>query len=245
MSHPLVNRLRALTPARVRFEGGTGAAPLDAVLDFQASHARAREAIHTAVDWEALSLALAPLPTRRLRSQAVERSIYLRRPDLGRRLDPSDAESLTPDPCDLVIVIGDGLSATAVTQQAAAVCRALAECLPDFRKAPIMLVAGARVAIGDQIAALIGARLCLMLIGERPGLSVSDSLGAYLTLNATPGVPDSARNCVSNIHGQGGLTPLRAAQRLTWLIHEALRLGQTGIALKDESDANPLLDVSR
>lgn len=232
----LTPRLRGMTPARVRLDAGGTPTPLEAVLDFQASHARARDAIHGAVDWAALAGALVPLPTLQLRSQATDRAVYLRRPDLGRLLDPADAALVPCAPCDLCLVVADGLSAAAVSLQAAGVCHALVAALPGLAIGPVALVQGGRVAIGDEIASRMGARLCLVLIGERPGLSVAESLGAYLTHAPQPGTPDSARNCVSNIHGKGGLSHAAAAGRLAWLIRAALDRGVTGVGLKDESD---------
>ncbi|MFD1482587.1 ethanolamine ammonia-lyase subunit EutC [Paracoccus nototheniae] len=140
-------------------------------------------------------------------------------------------------PPPLLIVIGDGLSAPAVMAQAAPLVTALLARLPELQGRPVVLASGARVAIGDAIGAAMGAQMVLMLIGERPGLSVADSLGAYLTLAPREGLRDNARNCVSNIHTRGGLSHAAAADRLCWLIHEARRLGATGVALKDDSGA--------
>lgn len=193
------------------------------------------------MDWAALSADLA-MPCIPLRSRATSRAEYIRRPDLGRLLDP--ASDVPRAGCDLCIVVADGLSATAITAHAAAMCRKLAAALPDLRLGPVALVEQGRVAIGDEVAFRMDAHLCLLLIGERPGLSVSDSLGAYLTLNPRPGTPDSLRNCVSNIHGKGGLTHRDAVAKIVWLIHEALRIGATGVALKDESPDTAALDGS-
>ncbi|WP_126975961.1 ethanolamine ammonia-lyase subunit EutC [Frigidibacter oleivorans] len=236
---PAFGNLRRLTPARLRLDPAGGAAPLSAVLDFQACHARARDAIHAPVDWAALAAALAPLPVLDLHSRAPDRATYIRRPDLGRRLRAEDAAGLTPPPggADLAIVVADGLSALAVDRQAAGVVKALVARLPGLRLAPVALVRQGRVAVGDEVADRLGADLCLVLVGERPGLSVADSLGAYLTWRARPGTPDSARNCVSNIHGLGGLGHDQAADRLAWLIGAARARGLTGVGLKDESPA--------
>ncbi|WP_435170019.1 ethanolamine ammonia-lyase subunit EutC [Falsirhodobacter sp. 1013] len=228
----LIRHLHALTPARVRLDPNGGAAPLSAVLDFQASHAAARAAIHGAVDWDALDL---PLPHFRVRSRVTVRANYLRRPDLGRLLDPEDEARIPHALCDVGIVLADGLSATAVTVQAASLIRHLRPALEGLTLGPLALVEGGRVAIGDEIASRMGARLCLLLIGERPGLSVSDSLGAYLTHAPRPGTPDSLRNCVSNIHGKGGLSHAEAAHKIAWLTRQALDRGLTGTALKDHS----------
>lgn len=238
-AHDLTSRLATLTPSRVRLDGSGGPAPMRAVLDFQASHARARDAIHSAVDWPSLAAALNPLPTLRLRSRATDRAIYIRRPDLGRVLDQQDEALVPAAPCDLCLVVADGLSAAAVMKQAAGLIHALRRALPGLTFGPVALVQGGRVAIGDEIASRMGARLCLTLIGERPGLSVADSLGAYLTFAPRSGMPDSARNCVSNIHGNGGLTHDVAAGRLVWLIRAAMERGMTGVGLKDESSGAP------
>ena len=229
----LVRQLAHLTPARVRLVGGRGPVPMADLLDFQQDHAAARDAIHSPVDWDAVTRALAPLSAIRVASRATDRSTYLRRPDLGRLL--AEGTELPRLDCPLAVVIGDGLSAPAVHAQAAPLVHALAERLPGLRGLPVILASGARVALGDPIGAALGAGMVLMLIGERPGLTVADSLGAYLTLAPRPGLRDSARNCVSNIHGRGGLSHEAAADRLAWLVHEAWRIGATGVALKDES----------
>ncbi|MEI4474098.1 ethanolamine ammonia-lyase subunit EutC [Frigidibacter sp. MR17.24] len=230
----LLHGLRALTPARVRLDGGTGAQPLGSVLDFQLSHARARDAIRQPVDWEAVRAALDGRALIELQSRAPDRDTYIRRPDLGRRLSDESLARVPRTAPDLAIVIADGLSAFAVRNHAAAMVKALTAALPDLTIGPIALVREGRVAIGDEIGAAMGAGLCLVLIGERPGLSVSDSLGAYLTLGPKPGTPDSGRNCVSNIHANGGLDYARASDLLAFLIRRAREIGATGVALKDD-----------
>ncbi|TJZ88589.1 ethanolamine ammonia-lyase subunit EutC [Paracoccus gahaiensis] len=235
----LYRRLADLTPARLRLEARPGATRLSDLLAFQQDHAAARDAIHGQVDWDALADALAPLPVLRVASRATDRATYLRRPDLGRQLAEADHARLDaarlPDDPPLLVVIGDGLSAPAVMAQVAPLMAALVARLPELQDRPVVLAQGARVALGDAIGAAMGAALVLILIGERPGLSVVDSLGAYLTQAPRVGLRDSARNCVSNIHARGGLSHAAAADRLTWLIHEARRIGTTGVALKDDS----------
>jgi len=233
MSGPDFDLLRRLTPARVRLDAAALPLPLPALLSFQEDHAAARDAIRAPLDIEALAAALAPRPCLRLESRATDRATYLRRPDLGRQL--AAGTELPALDCPLALVICDGLSAPAVTAQAPGLVAALSARLPELTGQPAMLVRGGRVAIGDPIGAALRARMVLVLIGERPGLSVADSLGAYLTLNPRPGLRDSARNCVSNIHPRGGLSPEAAADRLAWLVQEARRIGATGVALKDES----------
>ena len=167
------------------------------------------------------------------------RADYLRRPDLGRMLN-ADSQAALADKargaCDLVLVIADGLSPTAVNLHAAAVTEKL---LPLLREAGIALghivvASGARVALGDEIGEILGARMVAVLIGERPGLSAPDSLGAYLTYGPKVGRTDAERNCVSNIH-DSGLSSAEAAFKIAWLIREALARRVTGVALKDES----------
>ena len=230
--------LSRLTPARVRLDASARPLPLADLLAFQEDHAAARDAIHGRVDWDALAQGLAPLATLRVASAATERAVYLRRPDLGRQLAPG-AELPRLD-CPLLIVIGDGLSARGVAANAPALVAALVARLPELGGVPVILAEGARVALGDAIGAATGAGMVLMLIGERPGLTVADSLGVYLTRAPRVGLRDSARNCVSNIHGQGGLGPEAAADRIAWLVGAARRLGATGVALKDESAAAAL-----
>jgi ethanolamine ammonia-lyase small subunit len=234
--------LRALTPARVGL-GRTGASlPTDALLDFTLAHARARDAVHAAFDAPAIVSQLADLGHEavQVRSRAGERADYLRRPDLGRTLDQSSKHLLAGrgGTCRLAIALADGLSPTAVNAHAIEVLRRLVPRLAADAIAPghVLVATGARVALGDEIGGLLGARMILMLIGERPGLSAPDSLGAYLTFAPRPGLTDAGRNCVSNIHG-AGLGYVEAAFRIAWLIREGLARQLTGVALKDESGA--------
>lgn len=228
--------LAGLTPARVRLDSIADALPIGRLLAFQEDHAAARDAIFRPADFQALS-ALPGFCGPVLRSLAPDRASYIRRPDLGRRLAPG-SEIAKTDPL-LAVVVCDGLSSRAADDHAAGVIEALRQVFPEAHTAPIFAVEQGRVAIGDEVAAACGARLCLMLIGERPGLTVSDSLGAYLTWNPRPGTRDSARNCVSNIHTNGGLSYQAAAARIAWLLREALRIQATGVTLKDNSGALP------
>ena len=229
--------LRAATPARIGLGRSGDSLPTRALLDFQLAHARARDAVHGALDAPALAQALAPLPTVFAQSQVGDRSIYLRRPDLGRRLDAPSRRALEVlrGAPDVVFVVADGLSAAAAQAQAAPL---IAACLPGLnglKIGPVVIATFARVALGDEIGALLGARICAVLIGERPGLSVADSLGVYLTHDPRPGRRDSERNCLSNIHGKGGLSIEQAAAKLVWLLREALNRGLTGVELKEET----------
>ncbi|MDJ0389242.1 ethanolamine ammonia-lyase subunit EutC [Roseomonas sp. E05] len=229
--------LRRMTPARIGLGRRGDAPPLEAVLDFQLAHARARDAVHAALDVATLVTALEGRPHVVVRSQAPERGTYLRRPDLGRRLDPGCLRDLPHGAWDAAFVLADGLSATAVQRHALPLLQATLARLPGWRIAPVVIATQARVALGDEIGAALGARLCAMLIGERPGLSVADSLGVYLTHAPQPGRRDSERNCISNIHQSGGLSYEAAADKLAWLMAEALRLKLTGIGLKDDQQA--------
>lgn len=227
-------RLRRATRARIGLGRSGEAVAIRDVLAFQMAHARARDAVHAALDPGALSEALEPGAPLVLHSAAPDRGTYLRRPDLGRRLAEESLKAIPRGDWDIAFILGDGLSATAVQRHAAPVFHAARQRLRGLRLAPAVIALQARVALGDEIGARLGARLTVMLIGERPGLSVADSLGAYLTFGPRPGRADSERNCVSNIHGAGGLSHAGAADRIAWLARQALTLGLTGVALKED-----------
>ena len=233
--------LRELTPARVGLGRAGASMPTKALLEFTLDHARARDAVHAVFDVFSLISGLGGLGLRpvQVSSQARDRKEYLRRPDLGRMLDPPSKNLLANrdgGPCQLAIVVGDGLSPSAVNAHAVELVRSLVPRLAadgiEIDRA--VVASGARVALGDEIGAIVGARMMVMLIGERPGLSAPDSLGAYLTFAPKPGLTDAERNCVSNIHGSG-LGYDEAAFRIAWLIREGLARRITGVALKDES----------
>jgi ethanolamine ammonia-lyase small subunit len=233
--------LRGLTPARVGLGRAGASMPTKALLEFTLDHARARDAVHAAFDVSAIISGLNDLGIEAFDvcSRARDRKEYLRRPDLGRALDQASQHLLASrngGPCRLAIVIGDGLSPPAVNAHAVQVIRSLVPQLAGdgIEIGPAVVATGARVALGDEIGAILGARMVVMLIGERPGLSAPDSLGAYLTYAPRPGRTDAERNCVSNIHGSG-LGYDEAAIRIAWLIREGLAREITGVALKDES----------
>ena len=228
--------LRTATRARIGL-GLTGdALALREVLDLQLAHALARDAVHAALDEAALEAALRPHPVLRVRSAAPDRGAYLRRPDLGRRLDIASSNLPKPGGFDVAFVLADGLSATAVQRHAPAVFHACLARLDGWSVAPAVVAIQGRVALGDEIGERLGARLVAVLIGERPGLSVPASLGVYLTHAPRAGRRDSERNCISNIHAAGGLSPEAAAAKLVWLMREALSRGLTGTDLKDDLD---------
>ena len=238
---PSLGRLRELTPARVALGLAGASLPTRALLAFTLDHARARDAVHAAFDADGLMRSLADLglAPKRVSSLAPDRRDYLARPDLGRKLDAESKTRLADhrgEAGQLAIIVGDGLSPTAVNTHAASLLRKLLPLLAadGIKVAHAVVATGARVALGDEIAEALGARMTVMLIGERPGLSAADSLGVYLTFAPVIGTTDEKRNCVSNIHG-AGLSYDDAAAKVGWLIREGLARQLTGIALKDES----------
>jgi len=226
-------RWRAATRARIGLGRSGDGLPTAALLEFQAAHGRARDAVHGSVDPAVLAASLAPQPTVAVHSRAPDRATYLRRPDLGRRLDAACIPALqsTRGDWDVAFVVADGLSARAVMAHAAPLLHACIDRLSGWRMAPVVLAAQARVALGDEIGHALGAACVAMLIGERPGLSVADSLGVYLTWAPRPGRSDAERNCISNIHA-GGLGYAQAADILCWLLAAARHRQLSGVALK-------------
>ncbi|GAA0296073.1 ethanolamine ammonia-lyase subunit EutC [Sphingomonas oligophenolica] len=231
----VATRLRAVTQARIALGRAGQALPTRAMLDFELAHARARDAVEAVFDTTGFSAAIGGRAVIEVASRAPDHVTYLQRPDLGRRLAEADAARLAPTGDEAAFVIGDGLSATAVQAHAAPLLRALFERLAGWRIAPVVLARHARVALGDEIGALLGVDLVVMLIGERPGLSAPDSLGAYITWQPRPGRLDSERNCVSNIRPPHGLDYAQAADSIAWLMAAARTRRLTGVKLKDES----------
>jgi ethanolamine ammonia-lyase small subunit len=237
--------LTRFTAARVGLGRAGGSIPTRPLLEFQLAHARARDAVHQRLDVTALERRLRE-QTRdvlRLRSAAPDRHTFVQRPDLGRILS-DDAKALLEarpqpgEPYDAAFVVADGLSALAVEEHAAPLLECITPKLADWRLAPISIVVEGRVAIGDEIGALLPARLTVMLIGERPGLSSPDSLGVYLTWDPAPGRSNAERNCISNIRPEG-LGYALAAHKLHYLMTEARRRKLSGVALKDEAPELP------
>ncbi|HXB61225.1 MAG TPA: ethanolamine ammonia-lyase subunit EutC [Acidobacteriaceae bacterium] len=246
----LQNILQRYTTARVAL-GQTGpAVPTQAQLLFQLDHALARDAIHTQLDTAAL---LRKLHKRELKCIAVQsavpaepgetaRTIYLRRPDLGRALNAESEQALqqfatgSAEAPDVVFVVADGLSALAVEHHALPLLDATLAALDHnaWRVGPIVIVSQGRVAIGDAIGSLLRAKLTVMLLGERPGLSTPDSLGVYITWEPRPGRTDAERNCISNIHLEG-VNYVDAAARILFYMNGAKDLQATGIGLKENT----------
>ncbi|MCI0736328.1 MAG: ethanolamine ammonia-lyase subunit EutC [Beijerinckiaceae bacterium] len=232
--------LRRATPARIAL-GRTGdSLPTHRVLEFDLAHARARDAVNTNLDHASLMAELAEWHPILVRSEAEDRVTFLQRPDLGRRIAQDSASLLAPGSYDATIVIADGLSAGAVQAQAAPLCKLLLAAR-GFVFAPPVVALQARVALGDEIAALQGAGLAAMLIGERPGLSSCDSVGAYITFDPKPGITkDAGRNCVSNIHAQG-LALEEAGRRILAIMTLARAIRCTGTRLKEDEALDLLL----
>ena len=233
--------LRRFTPARVALGRVGNGLPTTAHLAFQAAHAAARDAVHATLDVAVLraDLDAAHLPTIAVHSAAPDRRSYLLRPDLGRRL--CDRAAIPRMPGAMLFVLCDGLSATAVQRHAVPLLQHLIPRLTGA-VAPIVVAEQGRVALGDDIGEAMGAEAVAVLIGERPGLSAADSLGAYLTWQPRRGRTDAERNCISNIRPDG-MPPAAAADKILWLISAMRRLCLTGIALKDEyASALPIAD---
>ncbi|MEZ5900149.1 MAG: ethanolamine ammonia-lyase subunit EutC [Hyphomicrobiaceae bacterium] len=237
--------LRQYTKARIALGRVGTSLPTAPHLDFQLAHARARNAVHHELDFSALQTALSEIghDVLQLESAAKGRPDYLQRPDKGRRLNEASQVALAnrarpTDGYDVAFVIGDGLSALAIEENAVAFLKVMLPILNEagWRVAPLVAVKGARVAVGDEIGEALGAKTVVMLIGERPGLSSPDSMGIYLTYGPRRGLTDESRNCISNIR-KDGLRYDGAAHKLLFLMTEARRRGTSGVNLKDEAEA--------
>jgi ethanolamine ammonia-lyase small subunit len=235
-----LNPLKEFTAARIAIGRVGSSIPIKQALELKLAHAHARDAVYSRLDVDGLiaNLKQFNLPILLLHSKAADRPQYLQRPDLGRKLKKSSATQLKEHAgnYDVVIIIADGLSAAAVNENATGILQLL---VPMFASskisiAPLCLVEQGRVAVGDKVGHLLNAKLSIILIGERPGLSASDSVGAYITYNPQPGLTDESRNCISNIRPQGlGFRP--AADKLFYLVQEAFRRKLSGVELKDNA----------
>jgi ethanolamine ammonia-lyase small subunit len=240
--------LGRFTAARIALGRSGGSQRTPTQLAFALDHALARDAVHAKFDVEALAVSLRPLgaPVVMLTSAAPDRATFLQRPDLGRKLSADSATALetrreTPGP-DLVIIVSNGLSAIAAERQTLPLLAALLPRLHalEFSFAPLCLVRHARVAIMDEVGTTLGARLALILLGERPGLGTPDSLGAYLGFDPKPGRTNADRNCVSNIH-PGGLSAEHAAEKIATLLALARQRRVSGVTLKELDSVEPTL----
>ncbi len=232
--------LAALTPARIGLGRAGAHLTTRTQLELAAAHAAARDAVHAPWDIAGFGHALreAGLPVVAVGSRVHDRRQYLERPDLGRLLLPGSEASLAAHrlvalPCDIALIVSDGLSALAVERHGVALVTRLAAALAPRALAPIVLVPNGRVAISDPIGHTLGARLALIVIGERPGLSAADSLGVYLTFDPRPGRTDADRNCISNVRPPDGMDYAAAVDLARWLVDESLARAVSGVALKD------------
>jgi ethanolamine ammonia-lyase small subunit len=239
--------IRAVTPARVALGRAGGSLPTEAHLRFRADQARARDAVGRDFDEARLASELteAGHAAVALSSAAASREEYIRRPDRGRMLSPesrTSLQALAAEPCDMTIVLCDGLSPLAVERHGPALVDAISssERLAPWSQGPVAVVSNGRVAVGDDVGSILRSRFVVVLIGERPGLSVPESVGAYLTFEPAPGHTDAQRNCVSNIHDQG-MSIDDAARRIVGLVVRASMLGFTGVGLNDD-DPTPVID---
>ena len=234
-------RLRDFTPARVEIGRVGHSLPTRELLDFQLAHAQARDAVHLALDVNSLVVELQQHDIKyiTLASAAPDRSTYLRRPDLGRKLNQESRDRLMAlkSNYDVAFVIADGLSALAAHRHAVPLLQCVLPKL-DWRVSPVGIVEQGRVGISDEIGELLGARLAVILLGERPGLGAPDSLGVYLTWQPRVGRTEAERNCISNIRAEG-LSYAAAAHKLLFLMNESRRLKLSGVRLKEESRALP------
>lgn len=231
--------LRSATRARVALGRAGDGLPTGRLLEFRAAHAAARDAVHSPLDVARVTsdLAATGLDVRTVASAAPDRATYLQRPDLGRRL--AEGTELPGGEHDLALVIADGLSPRAVEEHAAGTVTAVLERLAGWSVAPLVVATQARVALGDPVGEALGARIVVVLIGERPGLSSADSLGLYLTFGPRTGRADSERNCISNVRPPHGLGYAQAADTLAGLLLASRELGASGVVLKDEGVALP------
>ncbi|WP_018601761.1 ethanolamine ammonia-lyase subunit EutC [Mycobacterium sp. 155] len=236
------DELRKTTQARIGLGRAGNGLPTRRVLELASAHAAARDAVHVPLDLDQLREAVLAVgigePTV-VTSRAISREEYLRRPDLGRL--PADSMTVPDTPADIGFMLADGLSPTALNHHGPALLAALVEQLKDrYTMAPPVIATQARVALGDHVGTRARVRTLLVIVGERPGLSVADSLGIYLTHLPRPGRTDADRNCISNIHPPDGLGYSEAARVAAGLVAGARELGRSGVDLKDTSRTTTL-----
>lgn len=233
--------LRQFTQARIG-QGRAGCStPTSALLDFQLAHAAARDAVHRhwAVDCFAESVTALGLEPLILTTPITSREHYLQRPDIGRRLDENSRQKLrlhSAKSFDVALIVSNGLSSTAIDSHGLPLLEAIVAAYTRnfLTLSPVCLVPNGRVALADEIGSLLNARLSVIIVGERPGLSAADSLGVYLTYAPGIGNTDAERNCLSNIRPPNGMPYRAAAAKLVYLSQQALQLGFSGVALKDD-----------
>ncbi|WP_136798683.1 ethanolamine ammonia-lyase subunit EutC [Desulfosediminicola ganghwensis] len=240
------SKLRTFTDARIALGRCGTSLPVKESLEFKLAHARARDAVLVPADMVSLAnqLELQGYSTIQLESSVVDRMEYLVRPDKGRLLSETSSIALQHHGqrnFDIGITVCDGLSGPAIHENAYEGVSGFLECVAktELRVAPVCLVTNGRVAIGDEIGHLLGCKMMILLVGERPGLSSSNSLGAYITYEPKPGITDEARNCISNIR-TGGMSIAEGVRKITYLVESGLALGKTGVELKDKMSSSYL-----
>ncbi len=241
--------LQNYTPARIARGRAGHSIPTSELLKFQTDHAQARDAVYSELDTTQLNESIRKtlgLQILNLKSEVKNRSQYLQRPDLGRTLSQTSREkliSINNSESDICFVITDGLSAQAINQNVLLLLENLIPRLIDinWKIAPICLVEQGRVAIADEIGFLLKSEIVIILIGERPGLSSPNSMGAYITFHPHVGMTDESRNCVSNIRPEG-LNIQMATDKILYLLTEMKTKKLSGVGLKDESDVKALIN---
>jgi ethanolamine ammonia-lyase small subunit len=236
-----LEQLKQFTLARIGIGRAGVSIPIKQSLELKLAHANARDAVYSELDTDKIlsDLKQFEMPVLLLHSQAAYREMYLQRPDLGRQLDEKSVVMLkdySDNKTDIAIIIADGLSATAVNHHAANLLKVM---IPQLRSAglklgPVTMVKQGRVAVADDIGSHLKAKLSLILIGERPGLSSADSMGCYITYSPKIGLTDESRNCISNIRPHG-LTFKHASKKILYLVLEAFRRKLSGVGLKDNA----------
>jgi len=240
------SKLSTLTNARIGLGRSGISLPTNHLLDFQLAHAMAQDAVYLELDTNELENL--NMQTVLLHSQAQNRRIYLQRPDLGRRLDTDSVHKIKnmqkDTSYDLAIVVADGLSSLAIHENAFSFISMLTKELTSWSFAPLCIVKQGRVAIGDEVGELLNAKIVIVLIGERPGLSSPDSLGLYLTWNPKVGLTDESRNCISNIRLKG-LSYEVAVKKTLYLLNESKRLQYSGVNLKDRTTKKKQIESNK
>lgn len=232
--------LNSYTFARVNLPKSGFAIGMSEVLAFRADHAAARDAIFTPFDIPKIQAAINDIYSEcvTIASKAQTKEDYLKRPDLGKLPDSEGVQLLTQNTLkkkDIVIVVTNGLSATAVNENAGPFLSYLIPKLQNanLSLAPLVFVTNGRVAISDTIGEILQAKLSIILVGERPGLSSPNSMSIYFTYAPKEGLTDESRNCISNIRTEG-YPIIPAADKLFYLINASLTKKISGVHLKDD-----------
>jgi ethanolamine ammonia-lyase small subunit len=236
----IVSKVRARTPARL-LAGRSGAAyRTNTQLELREAHGAARDAVRAELNlvsdpgndfvrkWNLFEVC----------SRAASKDEYLLRPDLGRHLNEASREEVrrrcTPGH-DLQIVVGDGLSVTAVSTQVSRLLPLLCEGANarGWSVGQTFVIRYCRVGILNEIGELLEPRVAVLLIGERPGLATAESLSAYMAYQPKASDTDAHRNLISNIHARGVSTE-QASQRILSLAAMMMKTHKSGCQLREE-----------